>query len=229
MQGQAAVAPAALGWTLIHDREPPPRLGLYLEIAASDWLADLRFTRSDARDACWSVLTVTWQHAKDQAPFADRLGTVNEATVLLTDDAVVAALNARYRAQAKPTNVLSFASLDDDDDHSVLLPDQPRPLGDVVIARETCAREAAAYGVPVWPHLAHLLTHGLLHLLGYDHQDDADAQAMERVETAILAQIGLHPPAYRFDTDDNDVGDGGAELLSPATVDLRADRGHTEA
>lgn len=212
-QGQAADAPAALGWELASDDEPPPGLGLYLEIAASDWLADLGFAGNDAREACWSVLTATWQHAKDHAPFANRLRAVNEATVLLTDDAAVAALNARYRAQAKPTNVLSFASLDDDDDQSPLLPDQPRPLGDVVIARETCVREAAAYGVPVWPHLAHLLTHGLLHLLGYDHLDEGDAQAMERTEIEILARLGLAPPAYRFDAD---VGDGSAEPTSPA-------------
>ncbi|MDO9426659.1 MAG: rRNA maturation RNase YbeY [Methylobacterium sp.] len=113
-----------------------------------------------------------------------------EVSVLLTTDAAVRALNKTWRAQDKPTNVLSFPS-----------PPQPphagmaRPLGDVVLAYDTMLRESAEQSKPLSHHLAHLLVHGTLHLLGQDHETgDADAEAMEALEVAALATLGVPDP-----------------------------------
>jgi probable rRNA maturation factor len=106
------------------------------------------------------------------------------ATVLLTDDDAVRELNARFRGQDRPTNVLSFPAA----------PNRDRFLGDVALAFGVCAREAAEQGKPLAHHLQHLVAHGVLHLLGYDHLDDAEAREMEELERLILAGLGVPDP-----------------------------------
>lgn len=114
-----------------------------------------------------------------------------ELSVLFTDDAAIAGLNARWRGKEGPTNVLSFPSFE------VSPGDAPPPmLGDIVLALETISREADMEGKAFDHHLTHLLVHGLLHLLGYDHQDSAEADLMEGCERRILAGIGIDDP-YR--------------------------------
>jgi probable rRNA maturation factor len=115
-----------------------------------------------------------------------------DASVVLASDAIVRPLNRTFRGKDAATNVLSF-------------PFQPPPgiaadadgricLGDVVLAAETVLREARDLGVPPLHHLQHLVVHGLLHLLGFDHQSDGEAQAMELVETQVLASLGIADP-----------------------------------
>ena len=105
-------------------------------------------------------------------------------TLLLTDDATVRKLNARFRQQDKPTNVLSFPA-----------PHNPEHfLGDVALAYGVCVREAAEQGKPLAHHLQHLVAHGVLHLLGYDHEDDDEAEAMEGLERVVLAGLGVPDP-----------------------------------
>ena len=117
------------------------------------------------------------------------------ASLLFTSDAEVHALNREWRGRDKPTNVLSFPMLERDE-LSQLAPDGPPVmLGDIALAYETCAREAAEKAVPLEAHAAHLIVHGLLHLAGHDHVDsDAQAEAMEVLETAILAKLGIADP-----------------------------------
>lgn len=105
-------------------------------------------------------------------------------TVLLTDDATVRALNARFRQKDAPTNVLSFPAP----------PNPEKHLGDVALAYGTCAREAAEQGKPLAHHLQHLVAHGVLHLLGYDHMTDLEAEAMEGLERVVLAGLGVPDP-----------------------------------
>jgi probable rRNA maturation factor len=108
--------------------------------------------------------------------------------IALADDAMVRAANRDFRAKDKPTNVLSFPAVPPD-----RLAASPF-LGDVIVAHETVAAEAAAEGKPVLHHLAHLVAHGVLHLLGYDHMTKAEAETMEHRETLILASLGLADP-----------------------------------
>lgn len=107
-----------------------------------------------------------------------------EIALLLTGDEAVRALNARFRGKDQPTNVLSFPA-----------PASARgQLGDVALALGVCAAEAAAQGKPLAHHLQHLVAHGVLHLVGYDHEDEAGAEAMEDLERMVLAGLGVPDP-----------------------------------
>jgi probable rRNA maturation factor len=121
-------------------------------------------------------------------------GAVGEGvSFLLTNDKAVRDLNRRFRGQDKPTNVLSFPA-----------PQNPeRFLGDVALAYGVCAREAAEQGKPLKNHLQHLVAHGVFHLLGYDHETDAQADEMEGLERAVLAELGV-PDPYAAGEGDHD-------------------------
>jgi probable rRNA maturation factor len=124
----------------------------------------------------------------------DDEGAVGEGvTILLTDDPTVEELNLRFRKKNSPTNVLSFPAPTNRDRH----------LGDVALAYGVCAREAAEQGKPLAHHLQHLVAHGVLHLLGYDHTTDAEAEAMEGLERAVLAGLGI-PDPYAAGEGDHD-------------------------
>lgn len=112
------------------------------------------------------------------------------ATLLLTGDREIAELNRQWRGQDRPTNVLSFPAT------FPAIPGEPRQLGDIAVAYETVAREAVAEGKSVADHAAHLIVHGVLHLLGQDHGNDSDAETMERTEIAALCSLGIADP-YR--------------------------------
>ena len=112
-----------------------------------------------------------------------------EVSVLFATDGDVRALNRDWRGKDRPTNVLSFPA-----EPVPGLPDEHQPLGDLALAFETCAREANARGVPVLDHATHLVLHGLLHLLGYDHRDGVEARVMEGLEARAMAAMGLHAP-----------------------------------
>ena len=105
-------------------------------------------------------------------------------TILLTDDATVADLNLRFRDKAGPTNVLSFPAPANREGH----------LGDIAMAYGVCAREAAEQGKSLAHHLQHLVAHGVLHLVGYDHQTDTEAEEMEALERQILAGLDVPDP-----------------------------------
>jgi probable rRNA maturation factor len=139
----------------------------------------------------------------ERTPYGElaELDAVVEISVRLTSDAEVQTLNRQYRQKDKPTNVLSFpmvqpdllASLANSDDGEIL-------LGDIALAHETCAREAEERGVTLEAHAAHLIVHGTLHLLGHDHMNDAEAEAMEAIERDAMASLGLHDP-YAIEDD----------------------------
>ena len=114
--------------------------------------------------------------------------------VLLTDDAAIRELNAAWRHQDKPTNVLSFPMADERDLSLANVVEQELLLGDIVLARGVCMREAAEKEIAVDRHATHLLVHGTLHLLGCDHHDDREATDMEQREVRALARLGIPDP-----------------------------------
>ncbi len=116
-----------------------------------------------------------------------------ELAIVLADDGLVRMLNRDWRGRDAPTNVLSFAA----GEGGPAPPDAPLLLGDVVLAFETVAAEARAQGKPLADHLAHLVVHGVLHLLGFDHEIAAEARRMEALETRVLAGLGVADP-YRL-------------------------------
>jgi probable rRNA maturation factor len=118
-----------------------------------------------------------------------------ELAVALTDDAAIRALNNQWRGLDTPTNVLSFPA------PASLRGDAPVHIGDIAIAYETVAREAKSDGKPFVHHLSHLAVHGFLHLLGYDHESEPEAEAMESQERAILARLGIPDPYLTHETE----------------------------
>lgn len=147
------------------------------------------------------------------AALAERAGRAALAGVGLTaegfqvslmgcDDARIAVLNADFRGKPQPTNVLSWPSEERGAEFVGEVPEAPEPgeaedpesLGDIAIAYETCAREAEDQGKPMVDHVTHLIVHGVLHLLGYDHVEEEDAAVMEAIEVRILASLGVSDP-----------------------------------
>lgn len=153
-------------------------------------------------DARWAEAGLDTLAARAEAAALAHVGLDPEdweIALLGCDDARISVLNADFRGRAAPTNVLSWPSEERGAARAGEPPVAPAPggdpeLGDIAIAYETCAREAAAGGLAFGDHVTHLVVHGILHLLGYDHVDDRDAARMQRIETEILATLGIADP-----------------------------------
>lgn len=158
------------------DAEPP--IGLHIDVVheGGDWGAIAQ--------------TGDWVRAAAAALGAELGVSGSEACVALSTDRHVAELNGTYRGKPVPTNVLSFPASGQAGQGGA----QSRFLGDVVLAHETLSREAAELGLPLESHLQHLIVHGLLHLLGYDHETHHEAQKMEALEVRILGRLGIADP-----------------------------------
>ena len=140
------------------------------------------------RKACQAAIA---ESAYPELPESDR---PVEISVTLTGDEQVRALNAKWRGKDKPTNVLSFPMADERDLSRANVAVSELLLGDIILARGVCEREAAEKGVSVEQHATHLVVHGTLHLLGYDHHHDRDAADMEAREVRALARLGISNP-----------------------------------
>ena len=180
MRGEAwgGRKPSARRSSVVNDAEQP---NISLSIEAAGWppAADLDILAKQAIGAARRQLP-------SPSPTPPRKGegfSRGELSLVFTDDAHIRELNRTYRGSDKPTNVLSF----------------PQPaggplLGDIVLAAETVAREAELSGKPREEHIAHLIIHGFLHLVGYDHEVEEEAERMEKLESAALAKIGIADP-----------------------------------
>ncbi|RMD64418.1 MAG: rRNA maturation RNase YbeY [Alphaproteobacteria bacterium] len=162
-----------------------PSIAVAITVEAPGWRARVPDVEALVRRAVRAAVlaAVAAQHEP-----AARWGAGVEISVLLSDDARVRDLNRRYRGRDAPTNVLSFPAGDEGTDEAPVL------LGDVVLALETVAREAAGQAKPLGDHVAHLIVHGVLHLLGYDHESDAAAALMEALEVRILSALEVPDP-----------------------------------
>jgi probable rRNA maturation factor len=159
------------------EAEPPENLDVAIVEEAGDWHA------FSARDQAIAAAAIALAHH----PRCSRARGAT-ASVVLGDDALLRSLNRTYRGKDRPTNVLSFPFQAPPGAEPI------RYLGDVVLAAETVAREAGEQGTAPERHLQHLVVHGLLHLLGFDHGDDAQAEAMEQLEAQILSALGMADP-----------------------------------
>ncbi len=156
-----------------------------------EWRAALADCHALCRDAALAALA-----AASLDGMIDDSGAVVEIGIRLTDDAEARDLNRRHRGVDGPTNVLSFPITDCAPGVALTAPpcDLPLALGDVVLAFQTIRGEAEAQDKTLADHLAHLVVHGVLHLLGYGHLDDAQAATMELLETVVLARLGVADP-----------------------------------
>ena len=151
-------------------------------------------------DARWTQagLETLAQQACDAVLSALDLSPELEISLMGCDDTRICELNGTFRDKPTPTNVLSWPSEEratSEDGGTPAAPDLTDPeLGDIAIAYDTCAREADAQGKPFEHHVTHLIAHGVLHLLGYDHERAQDAALMEKLETQILAKLGVPDP-----------------------------------
>ncbi len=171
----------------------PPYAAVAVRVASRRWRVSLPDAPAILERAARAALTAASQSvSQGPRPAAAAL----EISFLLTDDARIRRLNRDYRGQDKPTNVLAFPA--EDEAPRALAPGEtaaaPRLLGDVALALETLEGEAAAQGKRLADHVCHLAVHGVLHLLGHDHLKRAEAARMERLETAILAGLGVADP-----------------------------------
>lgn len=157
--------------------EPPQAVTLAAEVVRHGGAWD-ESTVSDATLELAAHAAFTQALPARSAPY--------EATILLTDDAEMRALNRTWRGKDEPTNVLSFPASDS--------PREDGALGDLAIAYETAKAEADQAGIPLSDHVSHLVVHGVLHLLGFDHLDDAEADKMEDLEREALASLGIADP-----------------------------------
>lgn len=153
-------------------------LDIDISLEAGDW-GDENALLAIARAAAEATLE-QFDFAGDQA---------SELSLLFTDDAHIQVLNAQWRSKDKPTNVLSFPAFDIGSEEEL-----PPMLGDIVLARETILREAALENKPLEHHLTHLIVHGLLHLLGFDHETEDEAEEMEALERVVLAKLAIPDP-----------------------------------
>ncbi|KUM28260.1 rRNA maturation RNase YbeY [Mesorhizobium loti] len=152
----------------------PVDIDIFVE--AGDWPAEAELTRLVDRAVA--------------AAFAETGAKgVSELSIVFSDDAHIQTLNAEWRGKDKPTNVLSFPAFSFPKGGKL-----PPMLGDIVLASETVAREAVLEDKPLANHITHLVIHGLLHLLGHDHETDAEAEAMEAIERAALARLAIPDP-----------------------------------
>ena len=171
-----------------------PRIPVAVTVLDPDWPRTVPAVEDLARRAAAAAMAVSGAAARALAP------RHAEISLVLADDATLRRYNRDYRGIDKPTNVLAFAAVD--------APQAPRGaperapggaegpllLGDVLLARETLAREAGEQGKRPADHLCHLVVHGVLHLLGQDHQSEGEAQIMERLEVAALGRLGVADP-----------------------------------
>lgn len=172
-----------------------------VEIVADDgsWTLNVSYTSAwddivpGWRDALAKVGHILSLEIVDCLQEAGTLAPV-DIDIRLTSDEIVRSLNSEYRDKDVATNVLSFATWWDDECPPPPAEDVPVALGDLAIALETVQREAEADGKTVEAHFIHLVIHGILHLIGFDHVDDADAEHMEGLETDLLAVLGIANP-----------------------------------
>ena len=166
-------------------------LKVFVDVEDSRWtaaIADIAAVVDKVKDEVVKRVAGEVDFLRDDKSFSVNL--------CLSDDEAVHKLNKEFRNMDKPTNVLSFANIDDEMFDEILASEDEIELGDIIIAFDTMQREALEQGISFYDHFCHLWAHGLLHILGYDHMEPEDAAEMEQREIEILAELNIDNP-YR--------------------------------
>lgn len=163
-------------------------LEIDITVTSPHW-DDLKF---NAEEVVKEIVALTLEHAEKPPPLAKSQDI--EVSVVLSDDEEIRQLNRRYRGMDKSTNVLSFAALEGTETSITGEVSSCAHLGDLVISYETLKREATENAISFKDHFIHLLVHGTLHLVGYDHEKDDEAEIMESLEISILQKLGIKNP-----------------------------------
>lgn len=175
-----------------------PRTDIAVVIDAATWAEALPDLENDAGRAAAAAVDAALSDGNGRhcASIYAAQDAGLSLSVVFAEDAAVRRLNRDYRGLDKPTNVLSFATLDDMPNRPGQIPmgDEPIEIGDVIVAFETARREANEASLPLIDHTRHLVVHGVLHLFGYDHEEEADAEVMETLEIRILSSLGVPNP-----------------------------------
>jgi len=160
-------------------------ISILITIESDAWVSAWPDAKADIARAAWLCL--------ERAMPELSTGQI-EISVLLCDDAAIQDLNRNYRGKDKPTNVLSFPQSDIEDIRNYAAGDPPVMLGDIIMAHETITREAQEQNKDLHDHIMHMIVHSILHLLGYDHTEEKDAEEMEKLEITILKTINIKNP-----------------------------------
>ena len=164
---------------------------LYISLNNTKWESALPNYKQTAEDVV--SLAVNFIAQNEPSSFL-KLNKPLCFNLCLSDDAEIHALNKEFRGKDKPTNVLSFANIDSSDFEQQLKFEDTIEMGDIIIALETMQKEATEKNISLHDHFCHLLAHGVLHLLGYDHIEDDEAEHMENFEIDILKQMNIKNP-----------------------------------
>ncbi|MBE6450988.1 MAG: rRNA maturation RNase YbeY [Alphaproteobacteria bacterium] len=179
---------------LKHMKKKPRRcemnsFDVFFNIEDLRWTAEISAISALVEDVKKAVL-------QEVLPDVDFLSLNKDFVVnlCLSDDKTVHKLNLEFRNIDKPTNVLSFANIDSDDFDDMLAFDETVELGDIIVAFETMKQQADEQEISLKNHFCHLMAHGLLHILGYDHMEESDRLEMEQIEIAVLNKLGIDNP-----------------------------------
>lgn len=167
------------------------KISLDVIIEDDAWTESVDF---DAVKVAEELKDLTFDYVADAGHELLAMKKTFSVNVCLSNDTEVHRLNKEFRGMDKPTNVLSFANIDDDEFWDMLDDNDENELGDIILAFETLCQEAAVKHISVYAHYCHLLVHGFLHILGFDHQEDKQAEEMENIETEILAAFSIDDP-----------------------------------
>ena len=169
------------------------KINLDVIVESDDWVEKVDF---DAQKVAFEVRDLVFSYVAQEVEH-EVLALAKElnVNVCLSNDEEVWKLNREFRGMDKPTNVLSFANIDDEEFWDGLeTGEESKDLGEIILAFETLEREAFEKGISVYAHYVHLLVHGFLHLLGFDHVEDDDAEVMEEMEIEILREFSVENP-----------------------------------
>lgn len=173
---------------------------IVLDVVSEDdvWTENIDF---DAFKVAEELKDLTFNYVADAGHELLNFDKTFLVNVCLSNDEAVHRLNKEFRGQDKPTNVLSFANIDDDEFWDMLPKEEEVELGDIILAFETLQREAQIKNISVYAHYCHLLVHGFLHILGFDHQEDEEAEEMESLEIEILEAFSVDNPYQEVEED----------------------------